>query len=115
MERGGLIGSLRGHSSAVLGCTFSTDGSRILSASEDEPLKLWGGQSGEELRTLEGHTDAVSDCTFRAPGSSPPAAMGTLKLWDGQSGEELLALEGHAGAVSSCACSHDRFRILSAP
>ncbi len=43
--------------SDVNSVSFSPDGARIASASEDGTIKLWDATSGEELRTLKGHTD----------------------------------------------------------
>jgi hypothetical protein len=46
-----------GHKGWVQSVTFSPDGARALSGSDDMTLKLWEVASGRELRTFAGHTD----------------------------------------------------------
>ncbi|MGD1936811.1 MAG: AAA-like domain-containing protein [Cyanophyceae cyanobacterium] len=40
-----------GHSSTVLSASFSPDGKTIVSASDDQTLKLWDASTGKEMRT----------------------------------------------------------------
>ncbi len=69
---------------------FSPDGSRIVSASEDETLKLWDAQTGAELATLVGHTGWVQACAFSPDGGRIVSASDdeTLKIWDAQTGAQ---------------------------
>ena len=39
----------------VRGCAVSADGATIVSASDDQTLKVWDGRSGAERFTLSGH------------------------------------------------------------
>lgn len=41
-----------GHSRAVLSVAFAPDGTKIVSGSQDETLKLWDAQTGKLLRTI---------------------------------------------------------------
>jgi WD40 repeat protein len=72
-------------------CAFSPDGSRLLSGSADDTLKLWDASSGECLRTFSGHSLAVVSCAFSPDGSRllSGSADNTLKLWDATTGECL--------------------------
>ena len=60
---------LRGHHGVVRGCAFSPDGTRLVSASTDDTLKLWDAASGAELATLRGHTESVLGCAFSPDGT----------------------------------------------
>jgi WD40 repeat protein len=108
----------------VSGCRFSPDGSRLVSASEDETLKLWDAETGVELATLTGHTEGVLACAFSPDGSRIVSGSyepwwikgraSTLKLWDAKAGAELATLAGHTKRVHDCAFSPDGGRIVSA-
>ena len=69
--------------------TFSSDGTSLVSGSDDKTLKLWDVQTGGVVKTFHGHTSWIlslsvsSDCTTIASGSSD----NTIRLWDIQTGE----------------------------
>ena len=44
----------------VLTVAYSADGTRIVSGSGDNTIRLWHAETGIELARLEGHTDEVS-------------------------------------------------------
>jgi WD40 repeat protein len=79
--------TLAGHSDQIWSCTFSADGSRIVSGSADGTVKIWEAAVVTELGRPVGHTDKVSTCTFSPQGSRITGSdNGTLKLWDSKSG-----------------------------
>ena len=41
--------TLKGHTDAVLDVCFSSDGTKIASASRDNTVKIWGAGAGQEL------------------------------------------------------------------
>jgi WD40 repeat protein len=43
---------------------FSPDGTRVLTASEDKPARLWEAASGRLLTTLQGHLERVVTAVF---------------------------------------------------
>ncbi|MDO5482411.1 MAG: TIR domain-containing protein, partial [Bacteroidaceae bacterium] len=45
------IGTLEGHTSYVYSASFSPDGSRIVSASQDSTVRIWNAATGECIRT----------------------------------------------------------------
>ncbi|HLP59145.1 MAG TPA: hypothetical protein VK186_09955, partial [Candidatus Deferrimicrobium sp.] len=59
-ELAGFFGSPNfKHSGAVRACAILPDGKRVVSASDDNTLKLWDVETGKEIRTFTGHTDTV--------------------------------------------------------
>jgi WD40 repeat protein len=110
-----LIRTLSGHTSGV-GCAISPAGDYIVSASEDQTLKVWDAHTGEERRTLCGHTDGVRGCTISSSGDFIVSTSedGTLKVWNARTGKELRTLRGHTSAVEGCAISPAGDYIVSA-
>ena len=43
----------------VTACAVTPDGRRVVSASDDNTLKVWDLETGRALATLEGHADSV--------------------------------------------------------
>ncbi|MGZ3618767.1 MAG: WD40 repeat domain-containing protein, partial [Ktedonobacteraceae bacterium] len=62
-----LIRTLQGHTAQVNGCAVSPDGTFIVSASDDETLKVWDARTGICLITfpVEG---ALVACAFHPDG-----------------------------------------------
>ncbi|KAB8318151.1 hypothetical protein SD81_021000, partial [Tolypothrix campylonemoides VB511288] len=81
---GALVRTLSSHSYSVYAVTVTLDGKYVISGSDDETLKVWNLQSGQEKFTLSGHTNSVnavavtSDSKYVISGSSDQ----TLKVWD---------------------------------
>ena len=78
------IGVLEEHEDSVISATFSPDGKRIVSASDDETVKVWDAQTGECIRTLKGHKYCVWSAAFSPDGSRIVSASHdeTLRIWD---------------------------------
>ncbi len=56
---GPLIRTLSGHSGSVNAVAVTPDGTRAISASDDQTCKVWDLTTGQELQTLSGHSDSV--------------------------------------------------------
>ena len=101
-----LVGTLQGHSRDVMSVSFSPDGTKVASGSDDNMVKLWDVTSGECLQTLEGHSSFVTSVSFSPDGTKVASGSGdeTVKLWDVTSGECLQTLEGHSNWLTSSVC-----------
>ena len=78
--------------------------SLLASGSDDNTVRLWDKNSGNQLRSLTGHTSWVMAVAFDsnymlASGSNDK----TIKLWDKNSGGLLRTLEGHGEGVRTVA------------
>ena len=76
--------TLKGHSEDVYSVSFSPDGKRIVSGSEDNTLKVWDAQTGKETLTLKGHSSSVNSVSFSPDGNRIVSGSTdkTVKVWD---------------------------------
>ena len=80
---------LSGHTDYVTCLTFSSDGTSLVSGSNDRTVKLWDLQTGGVAKTFSGHTESVLSVSV-----SPDLATiasgswdNTIHLWNIQTGE----------------------------
>jgi WD40 repeat protein len=83
----------------------SPDGTRLVTAAEDNALHVWDLGSGAEAARLRGHAAPVTAVAFSADGTqiASGSVNGAVRLWDARrlvAGRELLA---HDGAVTALA------------
>ena len=108
---------LAGHLSYVLSVAFSPDGSRIVSGSSDNTIRLWDAETGDAIgKPLEGHSNFVYSVAFSPDGSRIVSGSedNTIRLWDAETGDAIgRSLEGHSSSVYSVAFSPDGTRIVS--
>jgi len=111
-----LLRTLEGHTDFVTSAAVTPDGSRAVSASWDNTVKVWDLRSGAVLRTLKSHSDSVYGVAITPDGSRAVSASRdrTLKVWDLRSGAVLLTLEGHSNSVTGVAVTPDGSRAVSA-
>ena len=77
--------TLRGHTGTVHTVTFSPDGKRIATASQDKTAKIWDAATGRELLTLTGHADRATKVAFSPDGKRLALAClekRAVKVWD---------------------------------
>ena len=94
---------------------MSPDGTWIVSAGDDQTLKIWDAATGAERATLTATPAGVRLCG--EPGRRLDRLRQrrqTLKIWDAASGDERATLTGHTDAVNGCAVSPDGTWIVSA-
>jgi WD40 repeat protein len=109
------LNTLYGNSSCVISVAFSTDGTKIISGSYDNTIKIWNANTGECIKTLEGHSRSVESVAYSTDGTKIISGSmdNTIKIWDANTGECLQTLEGHTSTVLSVAYSPDGTRIIS--
>ena len=50
---------LSGHTGCVTSVALSADGSKVVSGSNDNTVKIWNAESGEVIGTLSGEVDHI--------------------------------------------------------
>ena len=81
---------LRGHEDRVYSVAFSADGTRIVSGSHDNTLRLWDAKTGQPIgEPLRGHEGPVHSVAFSADGTRIVSGShdNTLRLWDAKTGD----------------------------
>jgi WD40 repeat protein len=123
------IARLEGHTDRVTSATFSPDGTRVVTASQDRTARVWGAATGKEIARLEGHCPgppwmyvsegcAVTSAAFRPDGARVVTASNddTARVWDAETGKELVQLKPYCGtlgcSVMSAAFSPDGRRVV---
>ncbi|HEY3353698.1 MAG TPA: protein kinase [Polyangia bacterium] len=105
---------LAGHAGWVApGLSFSPDGTRLATASNDQTVRVWDLATGAS-RVLRGHTSGVRDVVF-APDGALLASAGydkTVRVWDLATGRARV-LEGHRATIHRLAFAPDGTRLAS--
>src|ERR1700731_4841346 len=96
------------HSAEVRSVSFSPDGTRIVSGSDEKTVRLWDAGTGAHLQTLKGHSDPVTSVSFSPDGTRIVSGSWdeTVRLWDAVTGAHLQTLS-HSGWVRSVSFSPD--------
>ena len=128
VETGICLRSLPGHTNLVASVAFTpqTDAAALsktnfnepllVTASDDQTLKLWNIRTGECVRSLWGHQSWVQSVSFSPDGQFLVSGSRdqTVKLWDYRTGECLRTLEGHTHRVKAISIHPQGTMIASA-
>jgi WD40 repeat protein len=81
---GTLIQDISGHLQGIESLTFSPDGTRLVSAGNDQSIRIWDVRLGQELLALKGHTGIIAAVAFSPDGKRLVSAGEdrVIKLWD---------------------------------
>lgn len=104
-----------GRGGPVASVAFSADGSRVVSVSKGETIRIWDTKLGRKVHELDGHSDTVTSAAFSPDGSRIVSGSWdtTIRIWDIKSAKESHELDGHNDTVTSVAFSPDGSRIVS--
>jgi len=67
---------MKGHESDVNDASFSPDGSRVATASDDRTARIWNAATGAEIAVLAGTLSALTSVAFSGDGQRIAAAAG---------------------------------------
>ena len=74
LSDGTLLAILAGHTDRIVSAMFSSDGSRIVTASADHTARIWDADGGTVLATLSGPAGEVAAAAFSPDGTQVVAA-----------------------------------------
>ena len=103
------------HTDIVEDVTYSPDGTRLATASDDGTAKIWDAATGRQLLTLE--TGPSASVAFSPDGTRLATAnyeAHTITIWDAVTGQDLLTLTGHSAGVNQAVFSPDGSQIATA-
>jgi WD40 repeat protein len=111
------------HPAPVIDASFNADGTRIVTAAEDNTVRVWDTTTGR-IATISGSRQAIELRTparvpaVRVSPSRPLAAIagfdGAVTLLDIATGQSVAQLRGHSGAVVSLDFSPDGQKLATA-
>ncbi|WNZ21761.1 protein kinase [Leptolyngbya sp. NK1-12] len=115
-EQATMLKTLEGHAGTVRCLTFTPDGQRLITGSNDQTIKVWNVDTGQLLFTLTGHTSAIRSLTVKSDGSTLVSGSDdqTIKLWNLGNGQEIGTLKGHTSYLNAVAISPDGRLLASA-
>jgi WD40 repeat protein len=105
-----------GHADRVHTVAFSPDGTRIVTGSFDQTVRIWDTATGTELKVLAGHSDIVMSAVFSPDASRIVSASvdKTARVWDADSGRLICVIDGHTASVRTAIYTPDGKGILTA-
>jgi WD40 repeat protein len=115
---------LSGHMASPFSLSWEPGGSRLVTCSLGGEMRIWDGETGEELGALEGpglyHRSSPTGVKVHSVAWAPTGAWiatggwdGRVGIWDWQTGESLRVLEGHGARVRSLAWDPGSSRLIS--
>lgn len=107
--------SFKAHSAWINGASYSRDGQRFTTASDDHTARVWN-LSGQLQSTLNGHSDDVWWASFHPGGGRIVTASAdhTARIWDATTGQLLRTLSDHSRGVQYADFSPDGNQVVTA-
>ncbi|MFM5946390.1 MAG: WD40 repeat domain-containing protein, partial [Dolichospermum sp.] len=109
-----LIRTLTGHSYLVRAIALTPDGKTVISGSNDETIKIWDLETGEEKLTFKGHSSWVTAIAVTPDGKTVISGSwdNTIKIWDLANRKEIATFTGE-GRIMRCAVASDGVTIVA--
>ncbi len=110
------IARLSWHKGAIQAASFSPDGTRVVTASNDQTARIWNAATGQPIVTLTGHTGAVRAAFFSPDGTRVVTTSDdkSARIWNAATGQSIAILMGHTAQVWTGSFSPDGTRVVTA-
>ena len=106
--------SLIGHTRIINCITFSSDGMRIATGSDDTMLKIWESQTGRCLRTFK-HPESVSCVEFSSNSAIiASVSSNTIRIWDIATGKNIGKFQGRPRKIIGITMHSDGNQVIAA-
>jgi WD40 repeat protein len=105
-----------GHQQQARSASFSPDGRRIVTISDDQMAQVWDMESGTEIAFSNEHKESTPSASFSPDGCQIVTASydGTARVRDVKCRIEIAVLKGHENWVRSASFSPDGRWIVTA-
>ena len=104
---------LSGHTKYIHSLAFSSDGTFLVSGSNDTTIKLWDVQTGGVVKTLHVHTEPVLSVSISADNSTIASGSSdqTIHLWNVETGDCHI-IRGHKDPINTVTFSPKDSQLL---
>jgi WD40 repeat protein len=115
LNDGSELFTLRGHTDKILAVAMTSDGNKVISASQDNTLKLWNLNDGSELFTLRGHTGKVLAVAVTLDGKKAISTSQdcSIRVWDLNTGTQMSIGWSESGPIKTLAVNFDGAEIVT--
>jgi eukaryotic-like serine/threonine-protein kinase len=107
---------LSGHGDQVHGVAYSRDGTRIVTASRDNTLRIWDARTGVQLAVISGERLRFRSAVYSPDGGhiATTSEDATVRIWDALSGDPVAVFSGRGTLPISATYSPDGTRLVVA-
>lgn len=99
------IQTFNGHTDTVSSVEFSPDGSRIVSASWDNTVRIWDTETANNIKILKGKLSVDSASFIDSKKIVFASSDNAIRIWDIEFGECIGKITGHTSTVNSFSLS----------
>lgn len=110
-----------GHADAIQSVGFSSDGQLLVSAGQDNSIRVWDVDSGKMVKTFRGHGGRIQATMFLGDGKRILSASHdrSIREWSLDGNQEIRTIQGqvlsgHSDAVLAASYSKDQSQIVTA-
>lgn len=109
------IMKLLGHCGWCKSVDIAEDGTRAISGSDDDTIRVWNLETGKEVGKLDGHEHDINCVVFSSAGNTALSGSSdtTARLWDLDAGTEIRKFKGHTNIVTSVAFAPGGTRVAT--